>query len=122
MADFGDPVTRPFWEAARQHRLVVQTCRDCTHAQLYPRVLCTRCGGSDLELRDATGAGTVVAATEVHLPAHPELTPPYTTALIQLAEGPRVLGNPPGAVAGDRVVVRWQERDDAPPLPQWVVA
>ena len=31
-----DPLNRPFWDAARAHRLVVQTCTGCGDAHFPP--------------------------------------------------------------------------------------
>jgi uncharacterized OB-fold protein len=51
--------------------------------------------------------------TTVRIQVHPELPPPYVVALVELDEGPRLLTNVVGECAiGDRVVVRWEPRDD----------
>lgn len=120
MADtYGDPLSAPFWDAAARHELLVQRCHRCGHSQLYPRVVCLACGGLDLGWAPASTTATVVVATEVHVPAHPTLAPPYTVALVELPEGPRLLGNPSGARAGDTVRLVWRDREGAPPLPDW---
>ena len=33
-------VSRPFWEAAKEHRLVFQRCRLCGTRVFYPRDIC----------------------------------------------------------------------------------
>ena len=40
------PETQPFWDAAKQHRLVIQTCDDCHTPYFYPRPLCPGCGSA----------------------------------------------------------------------------
>jgi uncharacterized OB-fold protein len=116
---FGDPTTAPFWAAARRRQLVIQRCRACGHHQFYPRPHCLACESADLEWAPAQGTGTIYSMTTTHVQIYPELAPPYVVALVQLAEGPRLLTNIVGAPCriGDAVRVTWRERADAPPLP-----
>ena len=50
---------RRWWDATREHRLLVQACRTCGHVQHPPRALCTGCGSTDAPRRtvEAGGAG-----------------------------------------------------------------
>ena len=117
-----DNVTAGWWAATSERRLTVQRCRACGGAQLYPRPLCTSCGGTDLELVGATGRGTVHSMTVVHRAPHPAFTPPYVVALVRLDEGPtmmtNVVGCDPAAVHIDqRVEVTWHDLDDGRRLP-----
>ena len=118
-AAFGDPTTAPFWEAAADHRLIVQRCTACGAFQFYPRPFCLECDTDGLEWVPVAGSGTVYAMTTVHLSVDPALEPPYVVAVVELDEGPRLVTNLVGAPAaiGDRVGVAWRERDGAPPLP-----
>lgn len=116
--EYGDPLSRPFWEAASRHELVVQRCTDCGHHQFYPRPMCLACRGDVLEWAPVSGEATVYSRTTVHIQVDPDLTPPYVAALVDLDEGPRLATNLVGdAAIGDRVRVTWRERADAPPLP-----
>ena len=36
--------TRPFWDACREHRLLIQCCVDCGIHRSPPKPLCARCG------------------------------------------------------------------------------
>ena len=36
-------LTEPFWEATRQHKLVVQYCEGCDKLVWYPREICPDC-------------------------------------------------------------------------------
>jgi uncharacterized OB-fold protein len=119
---FGDPLSAPFWEAAREHRLVLQRCSACGAYQFYPRPFCIACDRDDaLEWVDASGTGTVYSAVTVHMPVSEDLDPPYQVAIVELAEGPRITSNIVGgcvAAIGDRVQVAWRERTDPfPPVP-----
>jgi uncharacterized protein len=117
------PVTEeaaPFWAAARERRLVLQWCTACERTIHFPRVVCPGCGGVDLEWREASGRGTVYAATVVHTRAPSRLADraPYVLALVELEEGARmmtnVVGSDPASVqVGDAVTVTWEESGDA---------
>jgi uncharacterized OB-fold protein len=114
------PHSAPFWEAARQHRLVIQRCRRCGTLQHYPRPWCTTCLHEDLDWVESPGRGTVYSFTVVRRTAHPAFAArvPYVYALVDLDEGPRfttnVVGCPVDDVAvGMRVRARFEDVDDA---------
>lgn len=87
--------TRPFWDACNEERLIVQTCKACGHVQFYPRALCVKCEGRDLDWRDAKPTGKVHTFTIVH--RAPTLAfkaeAPYVLALIDLDDGFRMMMN-----------------------------
>ncbi|MDH3733784.1 MAG: Zn-ribbon domain-containing OB-fold protein [Gemmatimonadota bacterium] len=123
---YGDALTRDFWAAAREERLVVQRCASCGHHQFYPRPFCLECEDGEVGWVDAAGTGRVYSLTTVHLKVTPDLEPPYIVALVELDEGPRLLtrlvdedGSPlvDGVAIGDRVSVAWHDRGEDPPLP-----
>jgi len=88
-----DPGTRPFWDAARQHRLSIPRCRACGQHHFYPRELCPHCHSDDLEWVDASGRGEIYSYTIARKPAGPVFAAdvPYVIALVTLAEGPRMM-------------------------------
>ena len=88
------PASGPFWEATRERRLLVQWCLDCDKSVFYPREICPGCMGSDLEWREASGAGTLYSFTVNHLSPSPTGTEgPFAIGLVELAEGPRMMTN-----------------------------
>ena len=88
------PETRPFWEAARRHELRLQRCSGCAQYVFYPRALCPHCFGADLEWQRMSGRGTLHTFTVVHRGARGfPLGPPYVLAIVELAEGPRLMTN-----------------------------
>jgi uncharacterized OB-fold protein len=108
-----DPMTRQYWAAAAEHRLLVQRCAGCGHHQFYPRPFCLACSSRRIAWQQVTGRGWVYSLTTVRIPVHPDLPPPYVVALVDLDEGPRLLTNLAGECAiGDRVRVHWERRDD----------
>lgn len=116
-------VSRPFWDATRQQRYLVQWCVDCNRAVHFPRSFCPHCSGSALEWRPATGRGTVYSYTVDHRPQNPAFgAEPYVVALVDLEEGVRVMTNivgaPPGEVrVGLPVELTWEPLADGRNLP-----
>ncbi len=85
----------PFWEAAREGRLVIQKCRSCGNAVFYPRLACPHCFSEDLDWVEASGRGRVYSYTLVlNNPPTPFIVDiPYVVAIIELEEGVRLLSN-----------------------------
>jgi uncharacterized OB-fold protein len=107
--------TERFWQGCRDGELLLQHCSTCERWVFYPRAICPHCWSDALEWRVASGAGVVRSFTIVHKPGHPgwAAAAPYTVAVIDLAEGPRMLtalvGVAPADVRiGARVVVRFE--------------
>jgi uncharacterized OB-fold protein len=86
-------VTRPYWESLRAHALALQWCAACQAPIFYPRALCPRCFGADLEWRPASGRGSLYSFTIVHRAPSPALqgAVPYVVALVDLEEGVRLM-------------------------------
>ncbi len=90
-----DPGTETFWAEARAHRLTIPYCLDCGRHHFYPRSLCPHCHSDRLEWAQVSGRGTIYSFTVARKPAGPAFAPdlPYVIALIDLAEGPRMMTN-----------------------------
>lgn len=121
-----DPGSAPFWEAARNHRLSIPRCQDCGEYHFYPRELCPHCHSDNLEWRDVSGKGTIYTFTIARRPAGPAYADdvPYIIALIDLAEGPRMMTNviAPDVEAvriGDAVEVTYDDVTDEVTLPKF---
>lgn len=84
-----------FWRHAAQGHLMLRQCRPCGHLFYYPRVVCPRCLSTELSWRAAGGRGTVHAVSVVHRAPDAAFrgAVPYAIALIDLAEGVRVMSN-----------------------------
>lgn len=89
------PWARPFWEAARERRLVLQHCEDCGATIFYPRAYCPQCLSERLGWREASGRGTVYSYTvvEANAPSAFAADVPYVVAVIRLEEGVQMLSN-----------------------------
>jgi len=115
-------ITRPFWEAAAQHKLVRPVCDDCGTNFFIPQIACTKCHSEAWTYRESSGHGTVSSFTVVHRAPTSDHQPPYIVAVIDFEEGWYMMSNivdcPHESVRiGQRVVVDFQRRADGVILP-----
>ena len=111
---------RFFWDAAREHRLVIQRCDECGYYVHWPQLLCPQCHSDRLTPTEVSGRGTVYSFTIVHHVFHPGFAGdvPYSLAIIELDEQPglRLVANvvdcPHEAIAtGMPVEVTFEDRE-----------
>jgi uncharacterized OB-fold protein len=98
-----DPFTRPYWEAAAGGRLLIRRCAGCARAHHYPREFCPHCWGEDVTWEEASGRATLYTWSTVHrndLPPFRDRTP-YLAAVVDLAEGPRMMTELVDCAPGD---------------------
>jgi uncharacterized OB-fold protein len=102
--------SQPFWDAAREHRLVLRRCNTC----------------GAFSWVDAAGRASLFAYTvnrsAVPLPFMADL--PYVTAIVQLTEGVRMISNivkcdHDALVNGMELEVVFDDVSDEWTLPQW---
>jgi len=86
------PETAHFWEGTRSGELRLQKCAACSHVYFPPRPFCPQCASTDVRLLRATGRATLYSYV-IHHRAVPGFTPPYSIAVVQLEEGPRMMTN-----------------------------
>jgi uncharacterized OB-fold protein len=110
--------TRPFWDAANEHRLIVQYDPDAKAYQFYPRLGSVVTGKRNLEWREVSGKGAVFSYTDTMVPAAGfEDKAPYALIMVDLDEGVRILANyknykPEDLKIGRRVRVCWERLND----------
>lgn len=85
-----------YWEALERHELLIQRCSGCGTLRLPWLPGCNACGSPGWDTVRAAGEGTVFSYVVMHHPPFPAFDPPYAVALVELAEGVRVLGNVTG--------------------------
>ncbi|MEV7531466.1 Zn-ribbon domain-containing OB-fold protein [Streptomyces hydrogenans] len=88
-----DAFTRPYWDAAAEGRLLLRRCRSCARPHHYPREFCPHCWSEDVDWEPASGRATLYTWSVVHrndLPPFGERVP-YVAAVVDLAEGPRMM-------------------------------
>jgi uncharacterized OB-fold protein len=110
-----DVAASPYWRALDAGRLTFPRCNRCHAAWLPPRHECPSCLEADWEWETASGAGRLISWVVYHVAYHEAFEDriPYTVAIVELAEGPRLITNlvGPGTPAADAPVELVIERD-----------
>jgi uncharacterized OB-fold protein len=86
------PVTEPFWNALREHKIRIQYSPSSDRYVFYPRVLAPRTLADDLEWREISGEGTLYTFTVADRPTAPPWADsvPQLLAIVEWDEGPRL--------------------------------
>ncbi|MER5274239.1 OB-fold domain-containing protein [Streptomyces sp. NPDC002809] len=87
-----------FWEGVAAHRLLIQRCTACGTLRFPWLPGCNACGASEWDTVEASGEGTVFSHVVMHHPSFPAFGEngeggPYAVALIELAEGVRMVSS-----------------------------
>ena len=125
LPDVDDPVMRPFWDGARAGKLMLQREVGTRAVHWPPKPMYWK-GGGRLEWVEASGRGRVhtwVVGQEPFLPAFRHLLP-LVMVLVEVEEGPRLVGYmvdaPPGDMRfGMQVEVAFKRLTERVTLPVW---
>lgn len=118
-----DPVQAPFWAALANGHLQFQRCGACQHAFLPARTECPACLAAEPGWETASGKASLVSWVIYHRAFHPAFADrlPYAVAIVELAEGPRMISNIIGAApeqlridAPLELVIEWEEEVSVP--------
>ena len=126
-----DELTKPFWEAANEGRLVIQNCNACNRLQHPPAPACGQCGsGDNLEWKGMSGQGKiynygVVYDGPIKLLQEDQ---PFNLAVIMLDEDPgiQMYSHLPGipvdeVPVGASVEVVFEATANGQKVPEWQV-
>lgn len=94
-------LSRPFWDACREGRLLAQRCADCHGYVFLPQEFCSHCLGVELNWVECAGSGTIVTLTVVGRAQTPAFGTPYIVAVVRLHEGHEMLTNIVNSEPGD---------------------
>ncbi len=88
-------VSRPFWDAAREHRLLIQRSKKTGEYVFYPRAVSPFGPDDELEWVEVSGRGTVYSYTVARRPTGPQWAAdvPYVIAIVELDEGVHMTAN-----------------------------
>ncbi len=123
-----DDLTRPFWDAANRHELVIQRCTACGEFRHTPRADCLFCKSTDVEWVKLSGKGTVFTYIVDHRNEVPGFDGHYVFAFINPVEAPRtsvrLTGNilecdPDDVYIGMPVEVMYKELKPGVTLPEF---
>jgi uncharacterized OB-fold protein/acyl dehydratase len=111
-----------WWEAVAKGVLPIQRCKACGTLRHPPRPMCGKCQSTEWDSIEASGKGTVYSYVVLHHPQFPGFDYPAAAAVIELAEGTRIVSNvvgvDPAAVRiGMQVQVSIEAVDETLKLP-----
>ncbi len=97
--------SKPFWEATREKKLLVQYCPKSGKYQFFPRPVSLFTGRRNLEWREVSGRGTIYTYTISNLGLGPfRGHEPYVVAMVELEEGCRIMANIVHCTAGQLAI------------------
>jgi len=90
-----DPLTQPYWEHARAHRVASQKCNTCGDLHFPPSPVCPACLSSDQGWQVLSGRGTLLTWGRFHRAYWDSFRDdvPYDVCVVKLQEGPLIVSN-----------------------------
>ncbi len=82
-----------FYAFCARGELHLQRCDACGAFRHPPRHRCAHCGSAEARWEPASGRGRVFTWTITHRAVDPAFTPPYAVVVVELEEGPRLVGS-----------------------------
>jgi uncharacterized OB-fold protein len=132
MSEYRKPIPVPgfdsqlFWQGCKRHELMIPHCQDCGAYHFFPRFFCTKCMSKRIEWVKSKGVGTIYTFTIIDRAGIPSFQKevPYVLALVELAEGVRMMTNivecgPEKIKIGMKVEVVFEDITDEIALPKF---
>ena len=129
-APVANELTRPFWDACNEKRLVLQNCTACSRLHYPPAQKCAKCGSGDMEWKEVRGEGHIDVFFVIRDSRVKGFQPaqPINFAVVTLDEdtGINFLSNLPGTRAGEvtpgaPVKLVFEKTGNGQMLPEWEV-
>ncbi|WP_431281913.1 Zn-ribbon domain-containing OB-fold protein [Humitalea sp. 24SJ18S-53] len=114
-----DPTNKPFWDSAREGRLLIGLCGDTGKHFFYPRGSSPFTLSPNVTLVESKGTGVIYSYSVMRV------AEPYAIAYVELDEGPRILTNivdcdMDALKIGQRVSLVWKPTvDNGAPVPMF---
>lgn len=125
-------LTKPFWDACNEGRLIMQACKTCDLMHYPPKQVCNKCGsGDNMEWRETSGRGSingyaVMYDSRIRLLQENQ---PFNIAVVSLEDDPGILmyshlpGVPVDEVpVGAKVKVTFEATPTGQKVYEWVLA
>ena len=85
---------KDFNEALKGNKLLGLKCKECGTITVPPKMVCRKCASPDLEVVELKGTGKIQTFTTCNVaPEGREDEVPYVILLVELDEGPWIMGN-----------------------------
>lgn len=116
------PGTEPYWEAAKEGKLLLKYSKVDGKPHYYPRGICPYTFSTDLEWREAKGTGVIYTYSIMHAGK-----PPFVIAYVTLDEGVSMMTNIvdvpfEDVKVGMKVKVVFKDMDNGGKLPCFTAA
>jgi uncharacterized OB-fold protein len=82
------PETAEYWNGLDRRELLLKHCPHCARFFHPKRIVCSDCGASDLDWREAAGGGSVYSFSEIHRAPSAAFAAgaPYVNGIVRLDE------------------------------------
>ena len=81
-------------EALKRDKLLGLKCKQCGTINVPPKMVCGKCTSPDMEVVELSGKGNIQTFTTVYVaPEGREAEAPYIIVMVELDEGPWIMGN-----------------------------
>jgi len=85
---------KDYSEALKENKLLGLKCQECGAITVPPKMACQKCTSPDMEIVELKSKGKIRTFTTVNVaPEGREDEVPYTILLVELDEGPWIMGN-----------------------------
>ncbi len=85
---------KQYSEALKQNKLLGLKCKQCGNIIVPPKIACGNCASTELDIAELSGKGKIQTFTTVFVaPEGREGECPYVIVLVELDEGPWIMGN-----------------------------
>jgi uncharacterized OB-fold protein len=113
-----DSDSASWWQAVQDRRLMINICGECGRKSLSTRSFCPHCWSEDVVPEQATGQAMLYTWSVIHQNGAPfDSRTPYVVAMVDLAEGPRLMTVIEGCPvqnlrAGMELTIAFRDDDD----------
>ena len=85
---------KDYSEALKENKLLGLKCKECGTITVPPKMVCRKCASPDMEIIELKGRGKIQTFATVNVaPEGREDEVPYIIVLVELDEGPWLMGN-----------------------------
>jgi len=85
---------KEFNNALKKDKLLGLKCHDCGQFTCPPKMACQECSSTNLDIVELSGTGKIVTFTVSYVASEGRETEvPYTIVMVELDEGPWIMGN-----------------------------
>ncbi|HOA92653.1 MAG TPA: Zn-ribbon domain-containing OB-fold protein [Quisquiliibacterium sp.] len=123
-APLPNPENQPYWDAAKEGKLLVKRCKDCGEFHFYPRAICPFCFSDQTEWVESKGTGSIYSYSVMRR----GVPVPFAIAYVTLDEGITMLTNMAdgtdldGLSIGQKVKVAFKAAEDGSAVPVFTPA